>query len=90
MTDERLMHLSRLIMHTMSPQNFIIYKDGYLHDPQITDILRLAVREQAAEEKGKCESAVAAIAHKYRREHHASAENIADECFNAIRRLGYK
>ena len=42
----------------------------------------------AAAEREACENAVEDVARKYQKLHHASLENIADECAAAIRARG--
>ena len=41
-------------------------------------------------EREACEEAIEEVARKYRRQHYADAENIADECAGAIRARGEK
>lgn len=43
-----------------------------------------------ADEREACEEAVEEVSRKYRRQHYADAENIADECAAAIRARGEK
>ena len=65
---------AKLVVANIDPKSFMSWQEGY--------------EAGVVAEREACADAVEDVARKYQKLHHASLENIADECANAIRARG--